>query len=89
MFVFFLFLFYNSTKILTEMDIKRLNSLKVASAIGSYSHASIVGETIYLSGQLGLDQEGNLVSGGIESETEKVLENIEVLLDDFGSKLCN
>ena len=89
MFVFFLFLFYNSTKILTEMDIKRLNSLKVASAIGSYSHASIVGETIYLSGQLGLDQEGNLVSGGIESETEKVLENIEVLLDDFGSNLSS
>ena len=65
------------------MDIKRLNSLKIASAIGSYSHASVVGKTIYLSGQLGLDKEGNLVSGGIESETEKVLENIEVLLCPF------
>ncbi len=69
------------------MTIKRLNSLKVAAAIGPYSHASVVGETIYLSGQLGLDQEGNLVSGGIESETKKVLKNIKVLLDDFGSDL--
>ena len=71
------------------MTIKSLNSLKVASPVGPYSHASIVDGIIYLSGQLGLDQEGNLVSGGIESETQKVLENITALLDDFDSDLSN
>ena len=71
------------------MSIKRINSARVAPAIGPYSHASIVEKTIYLSGQLGLNYDGSFVIGGIESETRKIFENIQKILEDCHSSLSN
>ena len=71
------------------MSIKRINSVRVAPAIGPYSHASIVEKTIYLSGQLGLDNQGNLVSGGVEKELLQVFVNIQKILEDCQSSLDN
>jgi 2-iminobutanoate/2-iminopropanoate deaminase len=51
------------------------------SAIGPYSQAVEIGDTIFLSGQIGLDpRNGALVSGGIELETRQVLDNIREVL---------
>ena len=71
------------------MSIKRINSARVAPAIGPYSHASIVEKTIYLSGQLGLNYDGSFVIGGIESETRQIFENIQKILEDCHSSLSN
>ncbi len=55
-----------------------------------FSDAVRVGNTLYLSGQIGYDAEiGQLVEGGIEAETKKVLSNIKNLLEKLGSSIDN
>ncbi|MBK5187919.1 MAG: RidA family protein [Gemmatimonadaceae bacterium] len=44
---------------------------------------------LYLSGQLGIDSTGNLVSGGIRPETRQALENIKRVLEENGSSMDN
>lgn len=55
-------------------------------AIGPYSQAMIHGGIIYLSGQIPLEPgTGAIVSGTIEEETRRVLENIKAVLEAAGS----
>jgi 2-iminobutanoate/2-iminopropanoate deaminase len=50
-------------------------------AIGPYSQAVAAEGFLFLSGQIGLDPAtGELIPGGIEAETERVLRNIEAVL---------
>lgn len=51
-----------------------------------FSPAVIVGNTIYLSGMIGVEN-GELVSGGIVAETKQVLENIKKVLEQNGSSM--
>ncbi|MDO8431998.1 MAG: RidA family protein [Candidatus Binatus sp.] len=54
-------------------------------AIGPYSQAIEIHGTVYCSGQIGLDPEtGALVSGGIEIETRRVLQNLGAVLEAAG-----
>jgi len=46
-----------------------------------------VGPMLYLSGQLGTDSTGHLISGGIGPETAQALANIRALLEAHGSGL--
>lgn len=49
--------------------------------VGPYNHAVRVGDLVFCAGQIPLDSAtGNLVSGGIEAQTERVLENVKVVL---------
>jgi reactive intermediate/imine deaminase len=72
----------------------RLNPKTVAAPIGSYSHAVRV-ETVdavwtYVSGQLALDAEGNLVGpGDMRSQTEQVFENLSRVLDANGATFAD
>ncbi len=52
-----------------------------------FSTAVRVGQTLYLSGQIGLDSSGNVVPGGIAAETRQTLENIRLTLEKLGSSL--
>jgi 2-iminobutanoate/2-iminopropanoate deaminase len=57
-------------------------------AIGPYSQAVQTGEMIYTSGQIPLDPvTGQLVEGGIQEQTVRVLENIKALLAAVKSDL--
>ena len=50
-------------------------------AIGPYSQAVEIGETIYASGQVPLDPAtGQMVEGGIREQTVRVLENLKAVL---------
>ena len=50
-------------------------------AIGPYSQAVRVGDTLFASGQVGLDPAtGQLVTGGITEQTTRVLENVKAVL---------
>jgi 2-iminobutanoate/2-iminopropanoate deaminase len=58
-------------------------------AIGPYSQAVVHHGVAYLSGQIPLDPAtGQLVDGGIEAQTERVLENLKAVLDACGSSLA-
>jgi 2-iminobutanoate/2-iminopropanoate deaminase len=54
-------------------------------AIGPYSQAVRVGDTLFTSGQVALDPAtGNLVPGGIVEQTTRVLENLKAVLAAAG-----
>lgn len=54
-------------------------------AIGPYSQAIRHGDMLFVSGQIPLDPStGTMVIGGIESETHRVMKNIEAILEEAG-----
>ncbi len=56
---------------------------KSAPAVGPYNHAVRVGDLLFCAGQIPLDPAtGNLVSGDIKAQTERVLQNINAILED-------
>src|SRR5579863_3410869 len=57
-------------------------------AIGTYSQAVRVGDTVYISGQIPLDPAtGQLVSGDIEAEIRRVFENLKSIAEAAGGTL--
>jgi enamine deaminase RidA (YjgF/YER057c/UK114 family) len=61
---------------------------KAPQAIGPYSQGIRTGSFIFIAGQLGLDPEtGEIVPGGIEAETRRVLQNLSGVLEAAGSTL--
>jgi 2-iminobutanoate/2-iminopropanoate deaminase len=56
---------------------------KSAPAVGPYNHAVRVGELLFCAGQIPLDPAtGNMVSGDVKAQTERVLENVKAILED-------
>jgi 2-iminobutanoate/2-iminopropanoate deaminase len=52
-------------------------------AIGPYNHAVRVGDFLFCAGQIPIDPAtGNLVTGDIKLQTERVLENVKAILQD-------
>jgi 2-iminobutanoate/2-iminopropanoate deaminase len=59
-------------------------------AVGPYNHAVRVGDLLFCSGQIPLDpQTGNLVSGDLKAQTDRVLQNVKAILDDQGLTFAN
>jgi 2-iminobutanoate/2-iminopropanoate deaminase len=55
-------------------------------AIGPYSQAVVHGGLVYCSGQIALDpQSGQLASGGVKAQAERVLTNLKAVLEAAGS----
>ena len=60
------------------------------SAIGPYSQAIKVGNTVWISGQIPLDPTTmELVTGGIEAEAEQVFQNLAAIAEAAGGSLDN
>ncbi len=57
--------------------------------IGPYNQAVLAGNTLYVSGQIALDAEGNLVEGDIQTETDQVMKNIGEILKAAGMNYSN
>ena len=65
-----------------------ISTAKAPAAIGPYSQAVRVGDFLYTSGQVALDPaSGQIVSGGIEAQTTRVLENLTAVLEAAGAIL--
>ncbi len=72
---------------MSKVPVKTKNA---PSAIGPYSQAIRQDNILFVSGQVPLDPEtGNMVIGGIESETHRVMKNIEAILDEAGLNFSN
>ncbi len=53
-----------------------------------YSHVVKVGDTVWVSGQLPLDQDGNIVGkGDISVQTDKTYENLQKCMESVGATL--
>ena len=56
-----------------------------APPVGPYSHAVRVGDLLFCSGQIPLVPEtGQIVAGDIRAQTERVLENVKIILESQG-----
>lgn len=61
---------------------------KAPKAIGPYSQGVKVGDLVFVSGQIPIDPEtGVVVSGDVDVQAERVLNNISAVLDAAGSSL--
>jgi len=52
-----------------------------------YSHAIKVGNTIYVSGQIGMDLEGNIVDGDCAAQVNQAFENMKRVLEVAGATM--
>ncbi|MED6250952.1 hypothetical protein ILYODFUR_001089 [Ilyodon furcidens] len=67
-----------------------INTAKAPAAIGPYSQAVVVDRTMYISGQLGMDPaSGQLVEGGVQTQTRQALVNMGEILKAAGCSYEN
>jgi 2-iminobutanoate/2-iminopropanoate deaminase len=67
------------------MPIERIATTEAPAAIGPYSQGVRAGEYCFFSGQIPLDPAtGELVSGGIAAQTERVMANLAAVLAAAG-----
>lgn len=57
-------------------------------AIGTYSQAVKAGDTIYLSGQIGLDPASMQMVNGIDAQIVRVFENLKAVAEAAGTTLA-
>ena len=61
---------------------KIITTLKAPAPIGPYNQAIMVNDTLYLSGQIGLDPYSmKVVNGGVKEETKQVMKNLKAVLE--------
>ena len=66
---------------------KVINTNKVPEALGPYSHAVIINDLVYTSGQIPLLADGTIVGEDVQLQTKQVLENLKAVLQKAGSDL--
>jgi 2-iminobutanoate/2-iminopropanoate deaminase len=67
------------------MQKQAISSDAAAPAIGPYSQAVRAGQFVFVSGQIPIDERGELVAGGIEEQTERVMQNLSAILQAGGA----
>ena len=58
-------------------------------AIGTYSQAVCVGDTVYLSGQIGLDPSSMQMEEGIDAQIVRVFDNLKAVAEAAGGTLAD
>lgn len=58
-------------------------------AVGTYSQAVKVGQTVYISGQIGLNPTTMQLADGFEAQANQVLDNIEAICQASGGTLAD
>lgn len=67
---------------------KIVHTKKAPEPIGPYSQAVWAGDTLYISGQIGLNPEtGNLAEGGPEQQAHQMMANVKAILVEAGLNL--
>jgi len=66
-----------------------ISTPKAPAAIGSYSQAVKVGDTVYLSGQIGLDPETMQMVEGIDAQIARVFDNLKEVVEAAGGSLSD
>lgn len=58
-------------------------------AIGTYSQAVRAGNTVYMSGQIGLDPKSMQLVDGFEAQTVQVFDNLKAVAEASGASLAH
>jgi len=58
-------------------------------AIGTYSQAVRCGDTVYLSGQIGLDPQTMQLAEGIDAQVRRVFDNLQAVAGAAGGSLAD
>lgn len=66
-----------------------INTTDAPAAIGTYSQAIKIGETVYLSGQIGLDPATMQLVNGIENQIAQVFTNLKAVANAAGGELSD
>ena len=66
-----------------------ISAANAPAAVGPYCHAKLAGNTLYTSGQLGLDPTTGELAQGIEAQTRRALENVKAILAQARQALDN
>jgi 2-iminobutanoate/2-iminopropanoate deaminase len=61
-----------------------MSTAKAPAAIGPYSQAVMAGETLYCSGQLGIDPATGKLEEGVEAQARRSLANLGAILEAAG-----
>ena len=66
--------------------IRTIQTSHAPAAIGPYSQAKVVGNLLFTAGQIPLVPETmEMVTGGIDAQTERVLQNLDAVLREAGT----
>jgi len=71
------------------MSKKIIQTAAAPAAIGTYSQAVQVGQTVYLSGQIGLDPASMQMVEGIEAQIHRVFQNLAAVAAAAGGSLAD
>lgn len=72
------------------MTRQNITNPEAPKAIGPYSQAVWMGDTLYLSGQTPIDPStGKLVNGGISEQTSRAFDNLELVLAGGGLTMAD
>ncbi|TXD96479.1 RidA family protein [Psychrobacter frigidicola] len=69
------------------MSRQTIQTDKAPAAVGSYSQAVKVGNTVYISGQLGFDPETMEIAPDFATQSKQVFENIKAICEAAGATL--
>ena len=72
------------------MERTQIRTTEAPAAIGPYSQAIRCGQFVYTSGQIALDPaSGTLVGDDVQTQTHRVLQNVQAVLASAGSSLAS
>ncbi len=66
-----------------------IHTANAPAAIGTYSQAIQTGNTVYLSGQIGLDPHSMQLVDGIEAQIRRVFDNVKAVCEAADGSLAN
>lgn len=68
-------------------DIKLVHTEKAPAAVGPYSQATVSGNLLFVSGQLGIIPGEGKLAEGFKAQTRQALENLKAIVEAAGSSL--
>lgn len=68
---------------------KTISTQDAPDAVGPYSQAIYAGDTLYISGQLGLNPETGLLESSVEGQAAQIFTNLEAIAHAAGLTLAN
>jgi len=71
------------------MTREAISSKHAPAALGPYSQAIRAGQTVWLSGQLGLDPATGALADGVEAQTHQVFRNLRAVAQAAGGELAD